>query len=99
MSQHLKRWESPRSPGRNRKGRGGSARQRQLRKRQQTLRQRLQQNGPDLHSDLQTNTITGRVGALPVIFYPLVLTAAIPREESVSPATPIEMVQGRHQLL
>lgn len=41
MAQQLKRWESPRRPGRNHKGRGGSARQRQLHKRQQTLRQRL----------------------------------------------------------
>lgn len=41
MAQHLKRWESPRHLGRNHKGRGGSARQRQLQKRQQTLRKRL----------------------------------------------------------
>lgn len=41
MAQHLKRWESPRKPGRNHKGRGGSARQRQLQKRHQTLRKRL----------------------------------------------------------
>jgi hypothetical protein len=37
----LKRWESPRKSGRNDKGRGGSARQRQLRKREQRLRQHL----------------------------------------------------------
>ncbi|NMF82135.1 hypothetical protein [Nodosilinea sp. P-1105] len=41
MAQHLKRWESPRRSGRNHKGRGGTARQRQLSKRQQTLRRRL----------------------------------------------------------
>lgn len=41
MAQQLKRWESPRRPGRNHKGRGGSARQRQIRKRSQGLRQRL----------------------------------------------------------
>jgi hypothetical protein len=41
MAQHLKRWESPRRPGRNHKGRGGTARQRQLQKRQQTLRRYL----------------------------------------------------------
>nr|WP_278003391.1 hypothetical protein [Nodosilinea sp. TSF1-S3] len=41
MAQHLKRWESPRKSGRNDKGRGGTARQRQLQKRQQTLRKRL----------------------------------------------------------
>lgn len=55
MAQHLKRWESPRKPGRNDKGRGGSARQRQLQKRQQTLRKRLMGRSP---SD-QTNTTLG----------------------------------------
>lgn len=43
MAQQLKRWESPRRPGRNDKGRGGSARQRQLHKRSQGLRNRLRQ--------------------------------------------------------
>jgi len=43
MGQRLKRWESPRQTGRNNKGRGGSARQRQLQKRQQTWRQRLRE--------------------------------------------------------
>ena len=37
----LKRWESPRKSGRNDKGRGGTARQRQLQKRNQRLRQHL----------------------------------------------------------
>lgn len=37
----LKSWESPRSEGRNSKGKGGSARARQLKKRQQTLRKLL----------------------------------------------------------
>jgi hypothetical protein len=41
MAQQLKRWESPRRKGRNHKGRGGAARQRQLSKRHQTLRKRL----------------------------------------------------------
>lgn len=40
----LKRWESPRKEGRNDKGRGGSARQRQLKKQQQMLRKRLKDN-------------------------------------------------------
>lgn len=42
MVERLKRWESPRRQGRNDKGKGGSARQRQLQKRQQMLRQKLQ---------------------------------------------------------
>ncbi|MBE9136659.1 hypothetical protein IQ254_05490 [Nodosilinea sp. LEGE 07088] len=41
MTQHLKRWESPRKQGRNTKGKGGTARQRQLQKRHQTWRKRL----------------------------------------------------------
>jgi hypothetical protein len=40
----LKRWESPRKEGRNDKGRGGSARQRQLKKQRQMLRKRLKEN-------------------------------------------------------
>lgn len=41
MNQRLKRWESPRSEGRNHKGKGGSARQRQKRKQFQMLRNKL----------------------------------------------------------
>ncbi len=43
MAQRLKRWESPRSEGRNRKGRGGSAKQRQYKKRQKLWVKRLQE--------------------------------------------------------
>lgn len=43
MAQRLKRWESPRSEGRNQKGRGGSAKQRQYKKRQNLLVKRLQE--------------------------------------------------------
>lgn len=39
----LKRWESPRREGRNDKGKGGSARKRQLKKQRQMLRQKLKQ--------------------------------------------------------
>ena len=41
MSQRLKRWESPRREGRNDKGRGGSARARQLKKQEKMLRKKL----------------------------------------------------------
>ncbi|MDY6783070.1 MAG: hypothetical protein SW833_11080 [Cyanobacteriota bacterium] len=41
MAERLKSWESPRRQGRNRKGKGGSARQRQLKKQQQMLRKKL----------------------------------------------------------
>ena len=43
MTQRLKRWESPRRQGRNDKGKGGSARQRQLKKQQQMLRKKLKE--------------------------------------------------------
>lgn len=41
MVERMKRWESPRRQGRNDKGKGGSARRRQLKKRNQMLRQKL----------------------------------------------------------
>jgi hypothetical protein len=44
MAQRLKSWESPRRKGRNDKGRGGSARQRQRRKQWQQLRQNLKRD-------------------------------------------------------
>ena len=40
----LKSWESPRRQGRNHKGKGGSARKRQLKKRLQMLRNKLKSN-------------------------------------------------------
>ena len=43
----LKRWESPRKQGRNDKGKGGTARKRQLKKRQQMLRKKLKGNRQD----------------------------------------------------
>ena len=39
----LKSWESPRKQGRNDKGKGGSARQRQIRKQMKMLQQRLKE--------------------------------------------------------
>lgn len=41
MAQQLKRWESPRKQGRNQKGRGGSARKRQLKKRHKQFLKQL----------------------------------------------------------
>ncbi len=43
MQQRLKSWESPRKQGRNDKGKGGSARARQLKKKFSTLRQKLKE--------------------------------------------------------
>lgn len=53
MAQQLKRWESPRSLGRNAKGRGGAARMRQRRKQQQVLRQQLK-----AQTESQANTVS-----------------------------------------
>ena len=47
MAQQHKRWESPRRKGRNHKGRGGSAKQRQYKKRQKLLMKRLKQNAEE----------------------------------------------------
>jgi hypothetical protein len=60
MAQRLKRWESPRRSGRNDQGKGGSARQRQLRKRQQQLRQKLKSS--------ESSQPEGGARALPLFF-------------------------------
>jgi hypothetical protein len=44
LVERLKSWESPRRRGRNDKGKGGSARARQIRKQQKMLRQKLKEN-------------------------------------------------------
>jgi hypothetical protein len=52
----LKRWESPRKQGRNDKGRGGSARKRQIKKQQQMLRNKLkEQSKPENNQNNQKN--------------------------------------------
>lgn len=65
MGQRLKCWESPRQTGRNSKGRGGSARQRQLQKRQQTWRQRLREEVQGVSIQGQTK----REGFYPPVFF------------------------------
>lgn len=57
MAQKLKRWESPRYRGRNIKGRGGTARLRQVKKQQQQLRRNLK------------NQESGNQGSLFLFFY------------------------------
>ena len=57
MAQRLKRWESPRNEGRNDKGRGGSARQRQLKKQRQALRRRLKDQTDGRNDTPQLNKI------------------------------------------
>ena len=62
----LKRWESPRREGRNDKGKGGSARKRQLKKQQQMLRKKLKEGNK---SDKSKNNRQGEENLiLPPIF-------------------------------
>jgi len=59
----IKRWESPRREGRNDKGKGGSARRRQLKKQRQMLRQKLKDNyntKSDNQSDNQDKNRQGK---------------------------------------
>ena len=65
MVERLKRWESPRKRGRNDKGKGGSARARQLRKREQMLRQKLK----NVRRDRQQT----EGGNLPSFFWQLIV--------------------------
>jgi hypothetical protein len=58
MARLLKRWESPRREGRNDKGRGGSARQRQLKKRTQALRKKLQDGSVPDHQGKENITLS-----------------------------------------
>lgn len=62
----MKRWESPRREGRNDKGKGGAARQRQLKKRNQVLRKKLQ--------DGQNNTDSNQSGKEHVTLSPIFLS-------------------------
>jgi hypothetical protein len=63
----LKRWESPRREGRNDKGRGGSARQRQLKKQQQMLRKKLKE-GDRLDKEKPNNNKNKKRGEERLIF-------------------------------
>ena len=58
MAQHLKSWESPRRQGRNAKGKGGSARQRQLKKQYKMLRKKLKGESQGENQDKNTKKRT-----------------------------------------
>lgn len=62
MARLLKRWESPRREGRNDKGRGGSARQRQLKKQQQMKRKKHKQH---TETENKKNSKGGNISSLP----------------------------------
>jgi hypothetical protein len=72
MAQRLKRWESPRREGRNDKGRGGSARQRQKRKQFKLLRQKLKDQSGQSDSSPESATDKFKQGRSPAfpIFLP-----------------------------
>ncbi|MEH2315473.1 MAG: hypothetical protein V7K35_29610 [Nostoc sp.] len=70
----LKRWESPRKEGRNDKGRGGSARKRQLKKQRQMLRQKLKEsNKPDNNK----NNVAGEDKLIFPLFFELLFDKKI----------------------
>lgn len=66
MVERLKSWESPRKRGRNYKGKGGSARARQLRKREKLLRKKLKQN-QDIQGKKQNKSQEGEI--IPPLFF------------------------------
>jgi len=68
MAQRLKSWESPRKQGRNKKGKGGSARQRQLKKRQQMLRKKLK-DSPEAKKQDKQNDKREEVELFPLFFF------------------------------
>jgi len=57
MAQQLKSWESPRRQGRNDKGKGGSARQRQLKKREKMLRKKLKRSADAQEKGREVNSL------------------------------------------
>lgn len=68
MAQLLKRWESPRRQGRNDKGRGGTARLRQIKKRNKRLKQRLQAESKPLDKYIKLEGVEMNVS--PLFFAP-----------------------------
>ena len=81
MAQRLKSWESPRSEGRNNKGKGGSARQRQLKKRTQMLRQKLKDQSNDNNDRQGQNKKGENHDSLPFLL--LVNLVRIPEEATL----------------
>jgi hypothetical protein len=67
MAERLKSWESPRKRGRNDKGKGGSARARQLKKREKLLRKKLKQN-QDIQGQKNHKFQEGEFMILPLFF-------------------------------
>ena len=85
MAQRLKRWESPRKEGRNDKGKGGSARQRQLKKRTQMLRQKLKEQGKDGNKSQGTQNKSKKGGWLLTAMATCVGEAIFPAKANFPP--------------
>ena len=79
MARLLKRWESPRREGRNDKGRGGSARARQLKKQQKMLRKKLKEESK---GEDKNNSRGGEINSLLYFF-------GMDWERSHSPRNPV----------
>ncbi len=80
----LKRWESPRRQGRNDKGKGGSARQRQVKKQHKLWSQRLKQNQNDSEG-----------GRSPSFFYRGKIGAKnFCQKPTIPPAAPTPLIRG-----
>ena len=99
MAQRLKSWESPRRKGRNSKGKGGSARQRQLKKQRQMLRKKLKGQTPNRNQNQKQNQKQKEKGTevlfsfylskLPISPSPRLRVSASPRlRVSASPLNP-----------
>ncbi|BAY74034.1 hypothetical protein NIES25_04430 [Nostoc linckia NIES-25] len=73
----LKRWESPRKEGRNDKGRGGSARKRQLKKQRQMLRQRLKEGNKANENKENKNNTAGEDKLIFPLFFGFCFEAKI----------------------
>ncbi len=71
----LKRWESPRREGRNDKGRGGSARARQLKKQAQMLRKKLKEG--DKAENNKNNKKQREKNFFPLFFYAYMRVTAL----------------------
>ncbi len=76
MARQLKRWESPRKEGRNDKGRGGSARQRQRKKQFQALRKKLKEQTDSQDNKNQKNK-NGEANRFPFLLAPIVSGALV----------------------
>ncbi|MFB2974766.1 hypothetical protein [Microseira sp. BLCC-F43] len=86
MARLLKRWESPRREGKNDKGRGGSARARQLKKQQKMLLKKLKEES---NGEGKKNSRGGKINSLLYFFkmycaptHPGLFTNLINREDT-----------------